>query len=98
MTQDPNTSAQVEPTEIGANAAESGERDLTAPGVDLDTVAEHEVPAGDLDFATAVEQGHTAVAARPRRASRADGRQPQDVLPREVHGTRAPHCGTRAGR
>ena len=59
MTQDPNTRAQVEPTEVGANAAESGERDLTA-GVDLDTVSGHEAPVGDLDFATVAEQGHTA--------------------------------------
>ena len=28
MTQDPNTRAQIEPTELGANAAESGERDM----------------------------------------------------------------------
>ena len=28
MTQDPNVRAQVEPTEVGANAAETGERDL----------------------------------------------------------------------
>jgi oligopeptide/dipeptide ABC transporter ATP-binding protein len=41
MTQDPNVRSQVEPTEVGANAAETGERDLvTEPH---DAYGDHEV-------------------------------------------------------
>ena len=29
MTQDPNARAEIEPTEVGANAAETGDRQLT---------------------------------------------------------------------
>ena len=41
MTQDPNARTQIEPTEVGANAAETGERDLdTEPH---DAYGDHEV-------------------------------------------------------
>ena len=58
MTQDPNTRAQIEPTEIGASAAEAGEREITAPGAKHDAFADHEVPVSDLSFAAVAEQGH----------------------------------------
>ena len=58
MTQDPNTRAQIEPTEIGANAAEAGEREITAPGAKHDAFADHEVPVSNLSFAAVAEQGH----------------------------------------
>ena len=58
MTQDPNTRAQIEPTEIGANAAEAGEREITAPGAKHDALADHEVPVSNLSFAAVAEQGH----------------------------------------
>jgi len=56
MTQDPNVDAQVEPTELGANAAEAGERDLTtqASGPGPQDEQEHE------SFAELVAQGHAA--------------------------------------
>ena len=56
MTQDPNADAQVAPTEVGANAAESGERQLTPEA--SDAYASHEVP-GDRPHSVA-ELGHAA--------------------------------------
>ena len=41
MSQNPNVRAQVEPTELGANASETGERDLT--GQSHDAYEDHEV-------------------------------------------------------
>ncbi|GAB3020076.1 hypothetical protein GCM10011376_36880 [Nocardioides flavus (ex Wang et al. 2016)] len=58
MTQDPNARAEVEPTAVGANAAEAGERRL---GDDVsDAYGSHEVNVGDLDFHIVAEHGHTA--------------------------------------
>ncbi len=58
MTQDPNARAEIEPTEVGANAAETGERQLTEET--SDAYGSHEVAIEDLDFATVAEQGHAA--------------------------------------
>ena len=58
MTQDPNADAQVAPTEVGANAAESGERQLTAEA--SDAYSSHEVSVAARDFASIAEMGHTA--------------------------------------
>ena len=57
MTQDPNARAQIEPTEVGANAAETGERRLDDET--SDAYGSHEVGIEDLDFATIAEMGHT---------------------------------------
>jgi oligopeptide/dipeptide ABC transporter ATP-binding protein len=46
MTQDPNARAQIEPTEVGANAAEAGERELSDESGHLephDAYSDHEV-------------------------------------------------------
>jgi ABC-type microcin C transport system duplicated ATPase subunit YejF len=52
MTQDPNVEAQVAPTEVGANAAEAGDRDLmTEPH---DAYSDHEV------LAPGAVEGHVA--------------------------------------
>ena len=52
MTQDPNAEAQVEPTEVGANSAEAGERDLTdaraGSGEYHDASSDHDKPIADL--------------------------------------------------
>ena len=64
MTQDPNARAQIEPTEVGANAAETGERQLT-DRARSDAYGSHEVGIEDLDFATLAEQGHTATKLDP---------------------------------
>jgi peptide/nickel transport system ATP-binding protein/oligopeptide transport system ATP-binding protein len=58
MTQDPNAEAQIEPTEVGANAAETGDRRLV--GDTSDAYGSHEVNVEDLDFARLAEQGHVA--------------------------------------
>ena len=52
----------------------------------------------DLDFATRRRDGPHGHRARPARAGGALGRQPQDVLPGEVLGRRAPHHRPRPGR
>ncbi|GAA1919232.1 dipeptide ABC transporter ATP-binding protein [Nocardioides hwasunensis] len=52
----------MEPTEIGANAAETGERRLEDTH---DVTADHEVPIGDLDFAAVAEHGHVAAERDP---------------------------------
>jgi peptide/nickel transport system ATP-binding protein/oligopeptide transport system ATP-binding protein len=59
MTQDPNAEAQIQPTEIGANAAETGERDLSGSPT-TDAFDAHEASHEDLDFAHLVEHGHAA--------------------------------------
>jgi oligopeptide/dipeptide ABC transporter ATP-binding protein len=58
MTQDPNARAEIEPTAVGANATETGERQL-GDGAS-DAYGSHEVSVGDLDFRTVAQQGHTA--------------------------------------
>ena len=58
MTQDPNAEAQVQPTEVGANAAEAGERQLSAEA--SDAYGSHEAAIENLDFATVAEHGHAA--------------------------------------
>jgi oligopeptide/dipeptide ABC transporter ATP-binding protein len=63
MTQDPNARAEIEPTEIGANAAETGERRLTEET--SDAYGSHEVAIEDLDFATVAELGHAATELDP---------------------------------
>jgi peptide/nickel transport system ATP-binding protein/oligopeptide transport system ATP-binding protein len=63
MTQDPNAEAQIQPTEVGANAAETGERQLTEDT--SDAYGSHEVAVENLDFATLAEHGHTATELDP---------------------------------
>jgi oligopeptide/dipeptide ABC transporter ATP-binding protein len=67
MTQDPNARAQIEPTEVGANAAEAGDRQLAAESSPEtpDAYGSHEIGIADLDFATLAEQGHTATKLDP---------------------------------
>ena len=68
MTQDPNARAEIEPTEVGANAAETGERELRRraargrrrPRLARDASRTSTSPA-------LAEQGHVADRARPRR-------------------------------
>jgi len=43
MTQDPNAEAQIEPTEVGANAAEAGERELLEKKEPHDAYSDHEI-------------------------------------------------------
>ncbi|MCW2834520.1 MAG: oligopeptide/dipeptide transporter, ATPase subunit [Nocardioides sp.] len=59
MTQDPNAEAQIAPSEVGANAADTGERQTTGPvdgavGVQEDGYSDHEVAVAS-NF-----EGHTA--------------------------------------
>jgi oligopeptide/dipeptide ABC transporter ATP-binding protein len=67
MTQDPNARASIEPTEVGANAAETGERQLTeeSSSETPDAFGSHEIGIEDLDFATLAERGHTATQLDP---------------------------------
>src|SRR5689334_8801191 len=58
MTQDPNAEAQIEPTEVGANAAETGDRQVV--GDTSDAYGSHEAAIEDLDFASLAEHGHVA--------------------------------------
>ena len=58
MTQDPNAEARIEPTEVGANAAEMGDRQLASES--SDAYGSHEVGVEDLDFATLAQHGHVA--------------------------------------
>ena len=58
MTQDPNAEARIEPTEVGANAAETGDRQLASES--SDAYGSHEVGVEDLDFATLAQHGHVA--------------------------------------
>ena len=58
MSQDPNAKVGVDSSEIGANAAETGERDLSHR--DTDVVDEHETVHAPLDFHELAEQGHAA--------------------------------------
>jgi peptide/nickel transport system ATP-binding protein/oligopeptide transport system ATP-binding protein len=63
MTQDPNTEARVAPSEIGANAAETGERDLTT---EVDGgYGGHDAPHGHESFADLVAHGHGATELNP---------------------------------
>ena len=63
MTQDPNAEAQIGPSEVGANAAETGERDIA--GHTSDAYGAHEAGTEALDFSDLVEQGHTATELDP---------------------------------
>jgi peptide/nickel transport system ATP-binding protein/oligopeptide transport system ATP-binding protein len=63
MTQDPNAEARIEPTEVGANAAETGDRQLDRET--SDAYGSHEVGVENLDFATLAQHGHVASALDP---------------------------------
>ena len=58
MSQDPNAKVGVDSSEIGANAAETGDRDLSHR--DTDVVDDHETVHAPLDFHELAEQGHAA--------------------------------------
>ena len=60
MSQDPNAKVGIDASEIGANAAETGDRDLSHH--DADVVDDHEVVHEPLDFHELAEQGHAATA------------------------------------
>ena len=63
MSQDPNAKVGIDASEVGANAAETGERDLSHH--DTDVVDDHEVVHAPLDFHELAEQGHVATALDP---------------------------------
>lgn len=63
MSQDPNAKVAIDASEIGANAAETGDRDLSHH--DTDVVDDHEVVHAPLDFHELAEQGHAATALDP---------------------------------
>ena len=63
MSQDPNAKVGIDASEIGANAAETGDRDLSHH--DTDVVDDHEVVHAPLDFHELAEQGHVATALDP---------------------------------
>ena len=66
MTQDPNARAEIGPTEIGANAAESGERDLRGGHNEVgDAVSEHEAAGSRPRTSSLAEMGRTATALDP---------------------------------
>ena len=65
MTQDPNAEAQIGPSEVGANAAETGERDLASEGSSHDAFEGHEARHEHLDFHAVAEHGHVASALDP---------------------------------
>lgn len=61
MSQDPNAAVGVGATEVGANAAETGDRDLSHDHVDVaDVVDEHEVSHEAPDFRELAQHGHAA--------------------------------------
>ena len=61
MSQDPNAKVGIDGSEVGANAAETGERDLSDQSIPAgDVVDDHEIHHGHLDFQDVVQQGHTA--------------------------------------
>ena len=63
MSQDPNAKVGIDASEIGANAAETGERDLSHHQADVaDVVDDHEAVHEPLDFHELAEQGHAATA------------------------------------
>ena len=55
MSQDPNAKVAVDASEIGANAAETGERDLSHH---TDVVDDHEIVEESPDFHALAEHGH----------------------------------------
>ena len=63
MTQDPNAKVGIEATEVGANAAETGDRVLDDPT--SDAYGAHDLTTEHLDFAHVAEQGHTATELDP---------------------------------
>jgi peptide/nickel transport system ATP-binding protein/oligopeptide transport system ATP-binding protein len=63
MSQDPNAKVGVDASEIGANAAETGDRDLSHH--EADVVDDHEVLHEPLDFHVLAETGHVAAALDP---------------------------------
>jgi peptide/nickel transport system ATP-binding protein/oligopeptide transport system ATP-binding protein len=62
MSQDPNAKVGIETSEVGANAAETGERDLSHH---VDVVDDHEVFHEPPDFHDLAEQGHVATPLDP---------------------------------
>lgn len=62
MSQDPNAKVGIESSEVGANAAETGERDLSNY---VDVVDDHEAIHDLKDFHELAEQGHVATALDP---------------------------------
>jgi oligopeptide/dipeptide ABC transporter ATP-binding protein len=64
MSQDPNAKVGIDASEIGANAAETGDRDLSHH---VDVVDDHEV-VHDLDFHELAEHGHAATELDPQAA------------------------------
>jgi len=63
MSQDPNAKVGIDASEVGANAAETGERDLSHHHGDA--VDDHEVAHELKDFHDLAEQGHVATALDP---------------------------------
>src|SRR5690349_8174926 len=63
MSQDPNAKVGIDASEIGANAAETGERDLSHHAPDV--VDDHEVVKAPLEFPELAEQVHAATALNP---------------------------------
>jgi peptide/nickel transport system ATP-binding protein/oligopeptide transport system ATP-binding protein len=63
MSQDPNAKVGIDASEVGANAAETGERDLSHHHVDV--VDDHEVDHALKDFHDLAEHGHVATALDP---------------------------------
>lgn len=62
MSQDPNAKVGIDASEVGANAAETGERDLSHH---IDVVDDHEVVHEPLDFHELAEHGHVPTALDP---------------------------------
>ena len=62
MSQDPNAKVGIDASEVGANAAETGERDLSHH---VDVVDDHEVVHEPPDFHELAEHGHVATALDP---------------------------------
>lgn len=62
MSQDPNAKVAVDASEVGANAAETGERDLSHH---TDVVDDHEVAGEAPGFHALAEHGHVATALDP---------------------------------
>ena len=62
MSQDPNAKVGIDASEVGANAAETGERDLSHH---VDVVDDHEVVHEPSDFHELAEHGHVATALDP---------------------------------
>src|SRR5918993_2953060 len=62
MSQDPNAKVGIDASEVGANAAETGERDLSTY---VDVVDDHEAFHTPPDFHELAEHGHVPTALDP---------------------------------